>query len=95
MNAIINTETSMILHICCTVQIFHKPLFVFLFFFLLKCKFCAYSVCVMFGGLADDALVTIRLKDLFCIPMVPKKRYCVKYKCLTIKLHLKHLVGLI
>lgn len=52
MNAI-NIEISMILHICCTVKIINKPLFVFLFF--LKCKLftCAYSVCVMFGRLAD------------------------------------------
>lgn len=58
MNAI-NTENPMILHICCTVKIINKPLFVFLFF--LECKLftCAYSVCIMFGGLADDALVTI------------------------------------
>lgn len=58
MNAI-NTENSMILHICCTVKIINKPPFVFLFS--LKCKLftCAYSVCIMFGELANEALVTI------------------------------------
>lgn len=68
------------LHICCIVNVV----------FFLKCKvtMCAYSVCGMLEELANEALVTLRLKYLFCIPIGTKKD-TVKYKCLAIKLHLK------
>lgn len=59
----------------------------FFFFSLVNVSICAYSDHWPMMHLSHSDCRTYSV----CLPAL--KRYCVKYECLAIKLHLKHLVA--